>query len=161
MPIVSNTSPILNLAITGKLGLLKQQFGEIIIPQAVLDEFRLSEDLPGTGHISSALNEGWLSVRSLSDRHKANLLERELDKGESEAIALALELNAELLLIDERDARRVCTSLGLNVTGVIGILTKACKTGAITELQQSIDDLKEKAGFYINEQLLTKVKKSI
>lgn len=161
MLIVSNTSPILNLALIGKLELLEQQFGEIIIPQAVLDKFRLSEDLPGTGHISAALSEGWLSVQSLSDRHKANLLERELDKGESEAIALALELNAEVLLIDERDARRVCKSLSLTVTGVIGILTKAYKTGALTDLQQPINDLKEKAGFYINDQLLTEIKKSI
>ncbi len=161
MPIISNTSPILNLALIAQLELLKQQFNKVIIPQAVLDEFRLSEDLPGTGHISAALREGWLSVQSLSDRHKADLLERELDKGESEAIACALELNAELLLIDEREARRVCKSLGLNVTGVIGILIKAYKTGALADLQQPINDLKEKAGFYINDQLLTEIKKSI
>lgn len=161
MPIVSNTSPILNLALVGKLELLEQQFGEIIIPQAVLDEFRLSEDLPGTGYISAALSEGWLSVKALSDRHKANLLERELDKGESEVISLALELNAELLLIDERDARRVCKSLNLNVTGVIGILIKAYKTGALTDLQQTINDLKEQAGFYISDTLITEINKNI
>jgi uncharacterized protein len=112
MPIVTNTSPILNLAIIGRLELLRQQCGEIVIPKAVYDEFRLVQNLPGTAEISAAMQAGWITVREIRSREQACLLERELDKGESEAIALALELKAELVLIDERDARRVCTDLG-------------------------------------------------
>src|SRR4030066_1116311 len=99
MPTVSNTSPILNLAIIGRLSFLRHQFGEVIIPKAVFEECRIDENLPGTEEISAAIREGWLSVKEVSKRDQVILLERELDIGESEAIALALELNAELVLI--------------------------------------------------------------
>ena len=154
MPIVSNTSPILNLAIIGRLTLLRQQCGEIVIPQAVFDEFRLEQNLPGMAEISEAIQEGWISVREISRREQACLLERELDKGESEAITMALELKAELVLVDERDARRICTALGLNVIGVIGILAKAYKNGHLPSLENTILELKEKAGFYIEDKLM-------
>jgi|SRR3990172_2894144 len=154
MPTVSNTSPILNLAIIGRLSLLRQQFGEVIIPKAVLEECRIDENLLGTEEISAAIREGWLSVREISKKDEAVLLERELDKGESEAIALALELNADLVLIDERDARRICQSIDMKVTGVIGILARAYKDKQLPSLEDAFFQLKENAGFYIKDDLV-------
>ncbi len=157
MRVVSNTSPILNLASIEKLSLLRDQFGEVVVPHAVLNEFRLNENLPGTGEISTALEEGWLSVQNLSTHEQAVLFERELDKGESEAIALALELKAEILLVDEREARRISKILDLKVIGVIGILIKAYMNGQLTSLDTVLYELKNVAGFYISEQLLNDI----
>lgn len=161
MRIVSNMSPILNLAIIGQLALLRQQCGQIIIPNAVFDEFRLEQNLPGTAEISAAIKEGWISVRAPSRRDQVLLLARELDKGESEAIALALELKAELIVVDERDARRVFNSLRLNVIGVVGILAKAYKEGHLLSLENTILELKEKPGFYIDNKLTQAILKNI
>lgn len=62
MPIVSNTSPILNLAIIGQLHLLRKQFGEIRIPPAVFEELRIEDDLPGSQALRDAISSGWLLV---------------------------------------------------------------------------------------------------
>jgi uncharacterized protein len=82
-----------------------------------------------------------------------------LDKGESEAIALALQAQAEWALLDEKEGRRVAKSLGLRVTGVLGILIRARKMGKLEHLQKLLEDLREKAGFHIRADLLNKVLK--
>ncbi len=92
MRIISNTSPILNLAIIGRLSLLRRQFGEILIPQAVFEELRTGEDLPGSQAMREAVRKGWIQVHPVVGRPLVQVLQRELDKGEAEAIALASEL---------------------------------------------------------------------
>jgi len=118
MPVVSNTSPILNLAIIGQLSLLQDQFGEIWIPPGVLDELRVEEDLPGSRVIREAIRAGWLQTKDVEDQVLVSVLQRELDRGEAEAIALAVRVKADWTLLDERERRRVAKSLGLKVVGV-------------------------------------------
>jgi uncharacterized protein len=125
MPVVSNTSPLLNLAVVGQLNLLRQQFNTIWMPGAVQDELRLDEELPGSSAIRQAIEEGWLLVKPVENAAFAQVLMRELDRGESEAIALAIERDASRILLDEREARRVAKGLNLSVTGVLGILLRA------------------------------------
>ena len=76
MPIVSNTSPILNLAIIDQLDLLREQFGEISIPPAVLEELRITENLPGSQHVREAIEAGWLGVETVQDHPFVLMLER-------------------------------------------------------------------------------------
>ena len=147
MPTVSNTSPILNLAIIGELGLLRDQLGAVVIPGAVLQELRPTEDLPGNPQIRQALEEGWMTVRQVPSAPLVSVLQRTLDRGESEAIALAVEMEAELILLDEQEARQVAEELGLKLTGVLGILLRAYSRES-PELRQRLGDLEEKAGFY-------------
>ena len=116
MPAVSNTSPVLNLAIVGRLSLLRKQFREIMIPPAVLEELRVGEDLPGSQNVREAIDGGWLRVKEMKDRPLVQVLERDLDRGEAEAIALALKVKAEWVLLDEREARKIAKDLGLKVT---------------------------------------------
>jgi hypothetical protein len=149
MPVVSNTSPLLNLAIIGQLSLLQRQFGKITIPPAVLRELRLKEDLPGSQAVRESLEAGWLQVEKIKELTLAQVLRRDLDEGESEAIALALQIEAERVLLDEREGRRMAKAVGLNVTGVLGILLRAQREGTLSSLRKVMDELREKAGFRI------------
>ncbi len=153
MPVVSNTSPVLNLAIIGQLALLREQFGEIWIPPAVLKEFRSEEDLPGSSAVREAREAGWLRVEEVKDRLLVQVLRRDLDEGETEAIVLALQVKAERTLLDQREARRIAKSLGLKVTGVLGILLRARREGKLPSLQMAMEQLGEKAGFRIGAEL--------
>lgn len=157
MPVVSNTSPILNLAIIGQLKLLPQQFGQVQIPLAVLSELKVQEDRPGSKEIQAALNVGWIQVQAVSSQLSVQLLQQVLDRGESEAITLAIDLKAERILLDERDGRKIAKSLGLKVTGVLGILLRANKEGELSSLPDAIDALVNTAGFRISPELLAKV----
>ena len=154
MPVVSNTSPILNLAIVDQLVLLRRQFGEVLIPNAVLDELKVGEERPGSQSIREAISSGWIQTQEVSNQPLAQLLKQTLDRGEAEAIALAIELKANWTLLDEREGRKVAKSLGLNVTGV---LLRAKQIGELESLQPVIDDLINKAGFRIAPELLAQI----
>ena len=155
MPVISNTSPLLNLAIIDQLDLLRQQFGEILIPKAVLEELRVEEILPGSDHLREALVAGWLQVREVNNPSLVQLLQRDLDRGEAEAIALALLLDADWIILDERDGRRIAKSFGLQVTGILGVVIRASRNGQISSLPLVINQLREEAGFRIAPNLLS------
>jgi predicted nucleic acid-binding protein len=157
MLVVSNTSPILNLAIIGQLGLLRNQFEQIHIPQAVLDELCISEDLPGVKAVRQAIKDDWIKIVQAREQNLAQAIGRDLDRGEAESIALALQLKADLILLDERDGRQVAKAIDLNVTGVFGVLLKARRAGRLVSLRQAIDDLREQAGFRIHPSLLAEL----
>jgi hypothetical protein len=157
MPVVSNASPLLNLAIIGQLSLLNEQFGTILIPPAVREEIRVGNDLPGSGVIREAMEAGWIQIEEVKDKPFVKVLQRELDKGEAETIALALEAGAEWTLLDEREGRRVAKSLGLRVTGVLGILLCARREGKLAFLEKVLQELREKAGSHIRAELLAEV----
>lgn len=100
MPAVSNTSPICNLAVIGRLAVLHARFGVVVIPQAVRDELDRLEHAGGRRAILDAYADGWLRVAEVSRRELVDVLALSLDAGESEAIALARELKAGILVMD-------------------------------------------------------------
>ena len=157
MLVVSNTSPILNLAIIGQLALIRQQFGQVQIPLAVLAELKVLEDRPGSKEVQAAVDTGWIKVQEVSSQLSVQLLQQVLDLGESEAITLAVDLKADRILLDERDGRKIAKSLGLKVTGVLGILLRAKQEGELSSLPDVIDALVKTAGFRIAPELLAKV----
>jgi len=141
----------MNLAAVGMLDLLRQQFEEVLIPAAVVDELKLDTDYPGTDEIRGAISVGWLRQVNLEDDRVARALRRELDDGEAEAIALALQLKIQSILMDERDGRSVAKSMGLVPIGVIGVLVRAKQSGSIDSVKAALNKLKNEAGFYITE----------
>lgn len=122
MIVVSDTSPLSNLAIVGCLSILQQIYNKVIIPQGVAEELINASDEEHI--IAGVLSLDWIEVIPATNLELISELRNNsnLDRGEAEAIALAIELNADELLIDERLGRREATRLGLPITGVLGIL---------------------------------------
>lgn len=150
---VSNTSPLLNLAIIDRLVLAKSQFGRVLVPPSVVEEFRLEEGRPGSSALREALGEGWITETNVSDNMLARTLRHDLDRGEAEAIALAVEKEANRILLDEREGRRRARQLDLEVTGVLGVLLRAGHEGKIESLPKALDRLEDEAGFWIGDKL--------
>ena len=99
----------------------------------------------------------WIGVRTVSNPDMVRILERELDRGEAEAIALAVEIGADLLVADEHRARRVAVRLDLEVVGVLGVLVEAKAKGLIPAVQPLLDDLMTAAGFRVHRDLYLRI----
>jgi predicted nucleic acid-binding protein len=153
MPAVSNTSPVFNLAAIGHLALLKQQFGQIMIPPAVKAELEPVAHLPAAAQIQRAITESWLQIVPVQNHEAVANLRLDLDHGESEALILARELGLDRILLDERDARRIARQRALKPIGVLGILLHAKRAGSLESLEDEMTSLRERAGFYIGEGL--------
>lgn len=123
MIVVSDASPLISLAVTGHLELLKQLYEQVLIPEAIYQELTGSD--PGRPGASEVQTLEWIVSQRVQNDVLVRALQGELDHGEAEAIALAVEVQADLVLIDERRARAVATRLGLNVVGVLGLLVEA------------------------------------
>jgi predicted nucleic acid-binding protein len=158
MTIVSNTSPITNLAGIGQLDLLHLLYGNITIPQSVYNEMAgISKTVPGTLEVQSL---SWIIAQSVIDSTQVEALRTTLDQGEAEAIALALELNAELLIIDEKPGRAIAKQLGINIVGVLGVLLEAKRRGFITTVKPLMDQLTNQLAFRVSQQLYEAVLQS-
>ncbi len=150
MIVVSDTTAITNLYRVGWLRLLGDVFGKVIVPPAV--EAELSE-IPGQWDLISKL--GFIEVKRPADRVAVSLYRISLDAGEAEAIALAVEIHANFLVIDEWKGRRVAKQEGLQVIGLIGILLTARRKGIITEIKPILYELADVAGFRLHPTLVT------
>jgi len=157
MPVISNTSPLLNLAMIDHLFLLPQQFGQVYIPAAVLAELKISENLPGSSALQAAVNDGWLIAQTVKNTALVSLLRRDLHQGESEAIALAVELSADRILLDEKEARQAARALGLNIIGILGLLLRGWHEGTVSSIKAATERLQQEANFWIAPVLLAQI----
>ncbi|MBE9261724.1 DUF3368 domain-containing protein [Microcystis sp. LEGE 00066] len=155
MIVVSDTSALANLAIIDHLWLLESIYQTVIIPDVVARELtEASNPL-----IPAILQSGWIQPQPLTNSELVNQLQQErgLDAGEANAIALALELQADDLLIDERLGRQEALRLGLSIIGILGILLVAKQRSLIPQVQPVIDTLISQAGFRVSPQLYQRV----
>lgn len=151
MIVISDSTALINLARIGRLELLPAVFRKIIVPQAVWEEVVVNGDgLAGSSEIGLAK---WIKVLKINDLRLFRTIHLELDKGESEAITLAIEINAELLVIDEASGRKVAAGFGLRTTGVLGILLLAKQRGLIESVKPVMDELIGIADFRISKPL--------
>ncbi len=153
---VSNTSPISNLAIIGRLELLRVVYGAVVLPKAVRDELEKLGHAAAQAAIHEAELAGWLTTDAVSEQGQgiARALREELDSGEAEAIALALERKGRLVM-DELDGRYVARRLGVPVRGVLWVLRKGKEAGLITSLKEELERLRAEAHFWISNRLET------
>lgn len=155
MIIVSDTSPINNLAAINHLHLLHQLYGKVLIPEAVYRELT-DPNFPVAGAIEVQTFD-WIQTLAVRDRTLVEALSNELDIGEAEAIALAVESQADQVLIDERRGRLVAKRFNLQYTGILGILVEAKSQGLIAEVKPLLDALVNEAGFWVTEPLRNSV----
>ena len=144
MLVVSDTSPLTALLNVGRADLLQQLFSEIFIPPAV-ELLRSHSILPE-----------WLKVRKPRNI-PASITSADLDAGESEALALALDLHAGTVLMDERLGRRVARALGLKTTGLLGCLVLAKDAGLIADVSSVIAELQTIAGCWFDDALIAAI----
>lgn len=124
--VVSDSSTLMHLAALERLTLLRDFFGQVVVPPAVWHEVVTEgKGRPGAAEVSQARQSGWLAIETPVDQALLQLLRRELNDGEAEAIAVAVERQADLIPVDETEARRVADLYGLPKTGVIGVLMRA------------------------------------
>lgn len=155
MSIVSNASPLINLARIGTLDLLPRLYDTILIPQAVWDEVVVQgAGQPGAEEVSSA---AWVKRCKVANTQLVRALRQDLDAGEAEAIALALEVEAELLLMDEHLGRETARHMGLRYLGLIGLLIEAKYKGLIGEVKSYMDVLRREANFRVSDALYRRV----
>ena len=147
--IVSNSSVIIALARICRLDLLERLFGRILVPEAVWREITV-EGKPGSEKVRRAR---FIHVERVRSERLASLLKEFVDDGEAEAIALALDISADILLVDDRDARDLAKKLGLQVMGTLGVLALAKYRGLIQEVKPIIDELVG-SGFWISSRIL-------
>lgn len=152
MIVISDTSPITNLAAIGKLDLLHLLYGSIVIPTAVYNELT-NKPVPGTQSVKTL---SWIKTQSVPNLQRVNKIlnsQNNIHQGEAEAIILAIETKANLLLMDEKRGRNLAKSYQIPVTGLLGILLQAKQQGAITSVKNLIDELRQIAEFRISQEL--------
>ncbi|MGF1519157.1 MAG: DUF3368 domain-containing protein [Nodosilinea sp.] len=155
MIVVSDTSALSNLALVNHLWLLEAIYQSVIIPDVVAAELTAANNPT----ISAIRQLGWIQTRSVTNSQLAEKLQQErgLDAGEANAIALALELQADDLLIDERLGRQEAVRLGLSILGILGVLLVAKQRSLIPQVQPVVDALINQAGFRVSPRLYRRV----
>jgi uncharacterized protein len=152
--VVSDTSPIRALNHLGRLELLHDLFGEVIVPTAVVEEL----SLPGVKFPSISFRDfSFIRIESVKNRELVNRLMATLDRGESEALALAVELHASAVLIDESLGREKAKQMGLIPFGVLGILLQAKKEGLVGLVEPLLDKLEIEINFFMSADLRAQV----
>lgn len=157
MRIVSDSSPLLNLAIIERLDLLEAEFGCIIVPAAVVRELALDSDLLGAAQLRAVIPGDWIQVVEVADIRTLAMLREGLDPGEAEAIALALQLGCETVLLDEPKARAVASQHGLVVSGVLGVLLRSKRAGRLEAVAPLIHLLRTEAAFRVADSLVASI----
>ena len=152
MTVVSNTSPLCYLRLIEQIKVLPALFGTITIPESVRAEL---SDMGAPRSVREWIHHPpkWLSIVSVASKNDVML--HRLHRGEQDAIVLAEQLSADLVLLDEKAARSIASQRGLAVTGLIGLLDRAAALGII-ELAPTLRRL-NKTTFHINPRLLKKI----
>lgn len=151
MIVVSDTTPLISLLKIDRIDLLEKLFGQVLIPQAVFDE--LTTDNRFKFEADQIKRGQFIKVKAVRNPEAVSILKRAtgLDKGESEAIILTDEQNADVLLMDEAKGRAVAFQMDINIMGTIGILMAAYEENELTpdEVRGCIEGL-QRAGRHIS-----------
>jgi predicted nucleic acid-binding protein len=138
--VIADTGPVNYLVLIGSIDLLPALFDKVILPSAVQAELS-NADAPPTVRNWIADPPAWLHVHEAPNRQSDQPSMEGLDEGEAAAIALALSLDADLLLMDDRKAVMIARGKGLRVTGTLGILDLAAQRGLVN-FAQAVNSLR-------------------
>ena len=145
--VILNTTPMIALSEIGKLYLFKELYGEVYIPEAVYEEVK-SE--PAYSDVRK--NSDWIHVTTVTDDSNRFFFKSRLHAGEVEVMMLALETNADLVVLDDNLARKTAKYMGLTITGTLGVVIKAKKEGLINNAGEVFDKLIN-SGLFISDEV--------
>jgi predicted nucleic acid-binding protein len=140
-PAVTNSTCLIGLERIGRLDILPQVFTPITIPPAVQTEVGISTS--------------WLTVKAPENLSTVQTLKTQVDDGEAEAIALALEVKNVIIILDDLSARRIAQQLQLKVMGTVGMLIQAKQKNMIPAIKPILESLAE-ANFRISDAIIDK-----
>lgn len=143
--VISDTSVLILFHKIEALGLLEKIYGKIYTTPEVAEEYGL--ELPK-----------WIILQKVKDTKYQNLLNTQLDMGEASALALAIEINCDLIIIDDLKARKLAKQLNLKLTGSLGIITKAKEKKLITAVKPLLDKIRN-TNFRISEHIVNEILK--
>lgn len=147
--VVVNSTPLIVLCGIGKLDLLRELYGEILIPAAVYREVTAVEDSACT---QITAQKSWIHVEEIQNEAEKKMYRAKLHAGEVEVMILAQEQRADLVIIDDNAAKKTAKYLGLTVTGSLGVLLKAKQSGLIEQVHPLLSRMKRN-GFYLDAKL--------
>jgi predicted nucleic acid-binding protein len=153
-PVIINNTPLVALWSIGRLSLLRDLYGEVLIPQAVYDEFLATERAVRQRALDDA---PWLRLTKLKNPQKV-LVYVGLEQGEAEVLALAEERSARLVIMDERRGRRYAKRLSYPLTGTLGVLLAAKAKGFISAVFPLVEQLLQE-GLYLHPEIVEEVLK--
>lgn len=150
-PVVTNSGPIIALAVVGQLNVLGALYDSVLVPGAVWGEVtEAGAGRPGAHELASATWVERVDIDPPPDR----LLTEELGAGEAEAITLAVRRGARLLLLDDRRARRIAEiAYGLRVKGAAGVLVAAKRRGLIAAVRPLLEAMRIH-GYHLSQRLI-------
>lgn len=149
--VVVNTTPLIALSHVGQINLLKKLYGEIIIPTAVYEELSVKPDSAGKKAVDSSLD--WIRVEKIKNQMAKDMYKTQLHDGEVEVMIIAMEMEADVVIIDDANAKKYAKYLKLPVTGTLGVLLRAKREGYIDRLEPILRQMVEK-GIYISQNLV-------
>jgi predicted nucleic acid-binding protein len=152
MIVVSDTSPICYLLLINRVDILQTLYGVVIIPQAVANELSASE-APSVVKTWIAHPPSWLQIQLIETPQSTEL--STLDLGEREAISLAEQLSADLVVLDDKAARLIAGERRLRIIGLLGIVKEAARIGLL-DLEMTFEQLRE-VGFWVAPSLLARL----
>lgn len=149
--VIVNTTPLIALCHVGQLDLLKKMYGKILIPQAVYNELSEKKESICKKQVDNSL--GWIHVENIENQMAKSMFKTQLYDGEVEVMILAKEKNADIVIIDDANAKKYAKYLKLPVTGTLGVLISAKRQGYICELKSVIQEMINK-NIYISEKFM-------
>ncbi|MDE6662117.1 MAG: DUF3368 domain-containing protein [Lachnospiraceae bacterium] len=149
--VVVNTTPLIALSYVGQLDILKKLYGEVIIPEAVYKELSVKAESICKKEVDSSLD--WIRVDKIKNQMAKTMYKTQLHDGEVEVMILAQEVAADVVIIDDANAKKHAKYLKLPVTGTLGILIKAKQSGYIDALKPILQRMVE-SNIYISQNLI-------
>ena len=149
--VIVNTTPLIALSHVRQLDILRKMYGEILIPQAVYQELSEKQKSVCKKQVDNSLD--WIHIEKIRNEMAKSMYKTQLHDGEVEVMILAKEKSADIVIIDDANAKKHAKYLGLPVTGTLGVLIKAKKLGYIYELKPIIQEMMDNH-IYISEKLM-------
>jgi predicted nucleic acid-binding protein len=151
--VVVDSSVLITLAAGEQFHLLRELYTTLYVPPEVWNEVTTASKPFGTNETQQARDAGWLMVRTPASLATVRALPFNLQPGEIEALALAMELADALLLVDDAQGRRAARALGIDYTGTLGVLLRAKAEGKLAALSPALALMQQRTTFWLSEEV--------